>query len=90
MADLPVGASKTLMIVEAGPNKAIFWTKPEDVSLEPGTPPAAAIGDFPDDGFQAAFCDGTVVRIEVDKARLKAFRKPSGGASVREKEMHAQ
>ena len=83
IADLPKGASDTLMVVEAGPDKAVFWTKPEDVPLEPGMPPAAVIGNFPDDGFQAAFCNGTVVRIGVDKARLKAFRKPSGGESVR-------
>jgi len=59
------GMANTIMIVDADPDKAVPWTKPEDLTLDPDDP-AAALGDVPEEGFDAVLFDGTVIHIEKD------------------------
>jgi hypothetical protein len=64
------GASNTILAVEAGPDKAVEWTKPEDLPFDPEKP-AAALGKIPADGFLAVFFDGSMHRLKVDTETLK-------------------
>lgn len=55
--DIQDGTSNTLMVVEAA--KAVIWTKPEDIVYDPKQP-LPRLGGVYEDGFHAAFCDGSV------------------------------
>jgi len=63
--DITDGASNTILCVEAGPERAVPWTKPEDLPFDPANP-AAALGNVVGGQFLAALCDGTVRSIDVD------------------------
>jgi prepilin-type processing-associated H-X9-DG protein len=54
--EIPDGTSNTLLVAEAA--VPVIWTKPEDMPFTPGKPPS--VGGIFEDGFNAAFCDGSV------------------------------
>jgi hypothetical protein len=81
MFSIEDGLSRTILVVEAGPDKAVPWTKPEDLPFDPAKP-LTALGDVPEDGFYAAMCDGSVVHLKVDNATLKALITPRGGEKI--------
>ena len=54
------GVSNTLMVVEAGPDKAEVWTKPGGLPFDPKENPFDALGRIPDDGFLALYGSGAV------------------------------
>jgi prepilin-type processing-associated H-X9-DG protein len=58
IADITDGTSNTILIVEAA--KDVPWTKPEDLPFVAGKPLPKLGGVFPNDGFNAAFADGSV------------------------------
>ena len=72
---------KTILVVEAGREKAVPWTKPEDLPFDPANP-LAALGQIPAEGFLAAMADGSVHRFKVDNATLKALITPAGGEPI--------
>src|SRR5262249_55509858 len=55
--DITDGTSNTLLAVEAG--EAVPWSKPEDIAFVPDQAIPPLGGLFPN-GFNAAFCDGSV------------------------------
>jgi hypothetical protein len=59
MVDVWDGPENTIMVVEAGPDKAIPWTKPEDLPYDAENP-VAAVGHSELARFLAAYFDGTV------------------------------
>jgi hypothetical protein len=59
LADVTDGTSNTIMIVEADADKAVPWTKPDDLPIDLKKP-LAGLGGVWENGFQAAFCDGSV------------------------------
>ena len=59
------GMASTLMFVEAGADKAVLWTKPEDLPFNPDDP-IAEIGDAPTGELWAAFFDGSIHKITQD------------------------
>ena len=59
------GTSNTLLIVEAGPEAAVPWTRPDDIAFD-SSQPLAALGSLPKDGFWGGFADGAVRRIKPD------------------------
>ncbi len=63
MAWINDGTSHTILVVEAGPEKAVPWSKPEDLPFDPVNP-LAALGQIPADGFLAAMCSGDVYRFK--------------------------
>jgi hypothetical protein len=65
ITDITDGTSNTLLIVEVGPDKAVVWTKPDDLTFDPQQP-LAGLGTIAADGFAAAFCDGHAQRIRKD------------------------
>ncbi len=81
MMTISDGTSNTILVVEAGPDKAVPWSKPEDLPFDPANP-VAALGQIPADGFLAAMCDGSVHRFNVDNATLKALITPAGGERI--------
>ncbi len=81
MMDIRDGTSATLLCVEAGPEKAVPWTKPEDLPFDPENP-LAALGKVSPQGFIAAFFDGSVQQLNVDNQTLKALITPDGGERV--------
>jgi hypothetical protein len=66
------GTSNTLMVLEVGPELAVPWTRPDDLSFDPKEP-LAALGKLPQDGLWGGFADGAVRRIRAD-IRPDVFR----------------
>jgi len=83
IADIPDGTSNTIMLVEAGPDKAVPWTKPEDLQFQ-RTNPRAALGTVPRKGFLAALFDGSVrvLPADIEPAHLRALITPNGGEHI--------
>ena len=81
MTDIRDGTSDTILCVEAGPDKAVPWTKPEDLPFDPEKP-LAALGKVSPEGFIAAFFDGSVQQLKVDNQTLKALITPDGGERI--------
>jgi prepilin-type processing-associated H-X9-DG protein len=79
-SDITDGTSNTIMLVEA--KRDIPWTKPEDVPFDQATP--AQLGGFAENGFNAAFADGSVrfLQSSVDAGLLKYLITRAGGELV--------
>ncbi len=75
------GTSNTLLCVEAGADKAVPWSKPEDLPFDPEKP-LAALGNVSPQGFIAAFFDGSVRQLKIDNETLKALITPDGGEVI--------
>jgi hypothetical protein len=75
--------SNTIFCVEAGPDKAVEWTRPADLPFNPDNP-LAALGNVPLEGFLAAMFDGSVrvIQSDLDAATLKALITHAGGEAV--------
>ncbi len=82
MSSITDGLSETILLVEAGPDKAVPWTKPEDLPFDPKQP-RAALGQIPEKGILAAMCDGRVALLTVDDATLKGLITPNGGEKLK-------
>ena len=81
------GTSHTIMMAEAGPDKAVPWTKPEDLPFDPKNP-MAALGKVPESGFPVAFFDGHVEWMDEDVSpvRLRQWIDPNDGQPIRDGE----
>jgi len=87
VADIRDGMSHTILCVQAGPDKAVPWTKPEDLPFDPQNP-LAALGKIPAQGFIAAFFDGHIEQLKVDNKTLKALITPDGGEAIDQAKLH--
>jgi hypothetical protein len=61
------GTSNTILFLEAGPNRAVPWTKPDDVPLDVNNP-LVALGDLSGGEIRAALADGSVLKLPSDIA----------------------
>jgi hypothetical protein len=77
------GTSNTLVVLEVGPNLAVPWTRPDDLSFDP-LEPLAALGKLPSDGLWGGFADGAVRRIKPDiqPAVFRAILTPNGHETI--------
>ncbi|MFM8414623.1 MAG: DUF1559 domain-containing protein, partial [Planctomycetota bacterium] len=79
------GTSRTLAIVEATPDNAVPWTKPDDVEFDPDEP-LAGVGNPHRAGglFAAGFFDGSVRMLtpDLDPDVFRALATPAGGEPV--------
>jgi type II secretory pathway pseudopilin PulG len=77
------GLSNTIMIVEASPDRAVIWTKPDDIEID-GQNPQAGLGGAHVGVFLAAFADGSVrgLSFDIDPTLLKSLFTPHGGEVV--------
>ncbi|MGA2259232.1 MAG: DUF1559 domain-containing protein [Thermoguttaceae bacterium] len=80
------GLHKTILCVEAGPDKAVPWTKPEDLPFDPENP-LAALGNVSPEGFLATFFDNHVMQLKIDNKTLKALITPDGGEPIDESKL---
>jgi hypothetical protein len=64
IADFEDRLDKTILVIEAGPDKAVEWTKPGGLEFDPKNP-KAALGDVPD-VFYAVMMDGSLKELSKD------------------------
>jgi len=77
------GTSNTIMIVEANPDRAVVWTKPEDLEVD-REHPLAGLGKLRPRGFLVGFGDASVHAIpnDVEPTLLWALFTRAGGERV--------
>lgn len=79
-ATITDGTSNTIIVVEAAPAKAVIWTKPDDLAIDPKDPRAGLTGQ-PSRGFHALMADGSVHRLvdSIDpQMLLRLFQRNDG------------
>ena len=83
MRQITDGTSKTLMMVEALPDRAVIWTKPDDLEIDPKNPLAGLKGS-PGGGFLAGWCDAAVRMIgdKTDDETMRRLFNPRDGLPV--------
>jgi hypothetical protein len=74
------GSSSTLLVLEVSPDRAVFWTQPEDFSFDPKKPIEGLSGVHPE-GFRAALADGSVrvMPSSLSDAEIKGMMTRNGG-----------
>jgi hypothetical protein len=77
------GTSRTIALVEADANKAVEWTKPDDLKFDANNP-TAGLGHVRPGVWLAVFLDGHVEAISnsIDTTVLKAMMTKAGGEAV--------
>ncbi len=65
--DFTDGLSNTVVAVYAAPDKAVPWTKPVDLVIDPKDP-LACVGEIPEGGLQVLVMDGSVQTLPADVA----------------------
>ncbi|MCH8828880.1 MAG: DUF1559 domain-containing protein [Planctomycetes bacterium] len=82
--DITDGLRNTLMMVEAGPDKADFWTKPNGLPFDPDKHPLVALGNIEKEGFLVLFFDGYVGRIKksISADQMKILIQCADGIDV--------
>jgi len=65
IAEITDGASCTIMVVEADPDRAVIWTKPDDLEYN-AAKPFDGLGKAQPGGFYASFADAAVRFIGAD------------------------
>lgn len=60
--DITDGTSQTILLVEVGADKAVPWTKPEDLTYDPKNP-VGSLGDI-GDHFTISLTDGSVHQLK--------------------------
>jgi hypothetical protein len=79
-ADFPDGTANTILLVEAGDDQAVVWTRPDDLKYNPAQPEKGLGGHFAG-GFLVALADGTArfVPSTISKKTLEGAFTRSGG-----------
>jgi prepilin-type processing-associated H-X9-DG protein len=83
LPDVTDGTSNTIFIVDAADDRAVVWTRPDDLKYDPTRPLAGLLGRHRG-GFQALFVDGSVRMIagSIDPKTLHALFTRNGGEAV--------
>ena len=90
ISDVTDGLSNTIFIVDAADDRAVVWTKPEDLNYDPDKPLAGLVGHHPGI-FASVFGDGSVhlLRDTTDPITLRAlFTRNQGETFTLPDEMH--
>jgi prepilin-type processing-associated H-X9-DG protein len=88
LGDIRDGPHNTIMVVEANPDQAVNWTKPDDLVVDPEKP-NAGLGGLPPGGFNALFCDGSVhfLSNRTDAETLRRLFDDHDGKPVQKPEL---
>src|SRR5262249_5507254 len=79
------GTRRTIAVVEADADKAVEWTKPDDLKYDAKNP-TTGLGHVRPGGWLAAFCDGHIEFISnsCDPNVVKAMMTKAGGETVQQ------
>ena len=82
MGEIRDGTSNTILVIQAGVDKAVPWTKPEDLPFDPKNP-IAALGKPNQDGWHAVLFDGSVrlIPAKIEPRTLELLINPSDGSA---------
>jgi prepilin-type processing-associated H-X9-DG protein len=82
-AKISDGTSKTIVLVEADADRAIEWTRPDDIKFD-AKDPHAGFGKLRPGGSNAAFCDGHIqfISADIDPGLMKALITRNGRETV--------
>jgi len=85
MREITDGTSNTIMVVDAGDDNAVIWTKPEDWEVEPVLNVEGIFKSHEDRGTNMLFADGSVRFIHgtVAPATLRALLTRNGGEVIK-------
>ena len=77
------GTSNTIALVEADDDRAVIWSKPEDISIDRRNPATGLLGHY-GEGFHAALVDGSVkfIKKSTDAMMVWALFTYAGGEVV--------
>jgi prepilin-type processing-associated H-X9-DG protein len=83
LAQIEDGTSNTIVVVEADIDRAVEWTKPDDIAFDPNNP-HAGFGKLRPGGSNVVWADGHASFLPVDAPPdlVKAFITRSGGERV--------
>ncbi len=83
IAQITDGTSNTILAVEADDDRAVVWTKPEDLTIDPKNPGRGLKGTQ-NKGFLALFMDGSVrvLPATLNPKTLLALFTPDGGEVI--------
>lgn len=78
--DITDGTSKTVLVVEADPDQAVIWTKPDDWEFDPNDP-VRGLGHLYARGFTVGFADShtEIIPNGTPPAIIKAMMTRNGG-----------
>src|SRR5262249_16491371 len=78
------GPSGTILVVDTDDDRAVTWTKPDDLVIDPLVPEAGLGGRYKA-GFLALFADGGVhfLPAAMDPVTLYALFTPNGNEKIR-------
>ena len=81
--DVIDGTANTIMVVEANADRAVIWSKPDDLKFDPQQP-LAGLGDLRPGGFQALLMDGSVQFFAktIDPGVLRALMTIAGSEAI--------
>ncbi len=79
-ANVADGTSNTIAVIECRPDKAVVWTKPEDLPFNPADP-LMGVGPIPPEGLRVVLVDGSVRTLpaNISPEVLKALITIAGG-----------
>jgi len=83
LAQIRDGTSYTILVVEAGDQSAVDWTRPDDFVPDPKQPTKGLLGHHPN-GFNVAFADASIhfLSAAIDPNVLRALFTRNGGEPV--------
>jgi hypothetical protein len=83
LPDVKDGTANTIVLVEASPDEAVEWTKPDDLEYDANSP-KAGLGGVRPTVWIAGFADGSVrpVAEQIDPNQLKGLFTRAGGEPV--------
>jgi hypothetical protein len=83
IAEITDGTSNTILLVDASDDRAVIWTKPDDLKFDPQRLLVDLIGHH-EGGFHATFADGSVrfLQATIDPRNLQAVFTRNGGEVI--------
>ena len=82
-AKISDGTARTIVLVESDADRAVEWTRPDDIKFDAKNP-HAGFGKLRPGGSSAAFCDGHIqfISVEIDPGLMKALVTRNGRETV--------